>query len=581
MTHKILLLLLLICSSASAIARSYLVQPQWYVGKSEFREAYIDEKGELVDLYTYMDSDTVNVFDTGGGNFYDLDLSVELYNFRNKPYAKYAQYYKDENGVVKKARRRIEKPVYGWVWGMRDMQHYNAVLMRGTETESAIYMPNDVEYCIVTVNGTDTVWHTQWAPCHYDNRQSSMVSNRFWLQYRNNTAWIGGGYNMDIPWSIVYNVPCFGSLTGLYLGSAAQVGVNNAIITVNAKELPPRTTWTEELLKAHFSSQKANLIEGFYKVTSEVLRNEELKMGGDYRLAVVADSSGYEIIYLSGAKLYPGMWKSGMVKGRLQPLSWGGYELSWYDAEGQYLQKLQAVYSRNVLELDFGEYNAWLYLSRENIGVDNQIPRGGTGSGFAVREDGYIITNHHVIDGAKEIRVHSTDGRYPNDMQAEVIASDSIIDLALLRIVDERFKGFGKLPYGFYTYEAKKGESVFYLGYPKPKKLGEEIKTSIGHITAENSFTAALYMISIDVDHGSSGSPMFNEDGNIVGIIMGAVDGKLNMKANLAIKASYLYRFMKKCLPDFTPQPVENLKELPYSEKVSTIAPYVFLIKRD
>lgn len=576
-------LLLLQLSISLCRAHSYLVEPQWTTGESEFRKAYITAEGELIDTYMLMEGDTVNAFSVGTASDYDLDISLELYNYSQKPYADYPLYYRDGKGRVRKSKKRPKCPVYGWVWGMSDMQHYNAVWMRSTESEADLYDDTYVcyntMYCVVTVNGTDTTYHKEWSLCPYDTRNISATGNHFWLQSRNNTVWIGGGLGVDVPWVIIHNVTYFGNLTGLYLGAAASAGVKNAFITVREKPMPERTKWRRENLTEYFASENKHPIEGFWRAVGSVTKDEQIKVGGDYEVAIVQNGQQYDIIYLSGAKIYPGKWQTGMVKGILKANSLGIYDLLWYDAEGREVGKSFATHENNALTLVFANDKANMLFSREtNYARPKPEFQYYTGSGFALTPSGYVATNYHVIRDAKDIRVYGTEGKFTQPMQATVVAQDTVNDLAILKIENEEFNGFGELPYGFSTRIPTKGETLFYLGYPRPGLFNEEVKTSTGQVTAQNGFIASTYMVSIDIDHGSSGSPVFDMDGMLAGVMVSILT-QTPITANFAIKTPYLYRLLETIEPDAHKiQKESKIRKLSHPEMISAIAPYVLRV---
>ncbi len=577
-TSLFTILLITLLATINASARSYLVEPHWQTGKNDFREAYVDEQGTLTDYYLLQGSDTVNMIDVGAAN-YDLNISFELQNCHNEPFASYTQYYRDPEGNKREATARVKSPTYGWVWGMRDMQHYNAILLQSTGSDESIYNTFSVKYRIVTVNGNDTIYHTPWTSYNLKISLNDMNLLRFWLQYRNNTVWIGGE-NSDVPWTIQHNIPCFGPYTGLYLSSAAKVKVSNTIIAVQAKEVPIQTGLTRATLTNYFVSQPTDPVEGFWRIEPDELRSDELKMGGKYSLAIVANDDEYLIIYLSGAKIYPGKWQEGMIKGRLTPNSWGAYDLIWYDAEGGVIKDSSAQLRGNALILDFILYHTTLLMSKEPDNTD-QAPLYGTsasGTGFAIHADGYVATNHHVIDGHNTIYIISTDKHFPSPLKATVVASDSINDLAILKITDKWFNGFGKLPYNISYENIKRGEEVYCMGYPISNLLGNEIKVSQGIISALNGIRASELMLSLDIDHGNSGSPVFDKKGNILGVISAMLNHyNYKITASMAVKSSYLLQLMKKV--GIEPANAQLQKELSTTLLVDTIAPYVFLIE--
>jgi V8-like Glu-specific endopeptidase len=122
------------------------------------------------------------------------------------------------------------------------------------------------------------------------------------------------------------------------------------------------------------------------------------------------------------------------------------------------------------------------------------------------------------------------------------------------------------------------------MGYPKPSLLNSGIKTSTGAITADNGYYASQYVVSIDVDGGSSGSPVFDKEGNVIGVISGGYSKSTTIiTANFAIKSQYLIDLINKANRrlehPITYQTTSKIKELPHTDKLDAIAPYVFIIK--
>lgn len=90
---------------------------------------------------------------------------------------------------------------------------------------------------------------------------------------------------------------------------------------------------------------------------------------------------------------------------------------------------------------------------------------GWTGSGFALK-DGYIVTNYHVVEDAKSIKISGINGDFSSSYSASVVATDKINDLAIIKVNDSKFNGFGLLPYTIDIKQAEVGDDVFVLGYP-------------------------------------------------------------------------------------------------------------------
>ena len=134
------------------------------------------------------------------------------------------------------------------------------------------------------------------------------------------------------------------------------------------------------------------------------------------------------------------------------------------------------------------------------------------GSGFVISEDGYIVTNNHVIDGADEINVEFYNGE---ELPAEVIGTDPKTDIALLKVTPEA--PLKPVPFGD-SDAAQVGDWVMAMGNP----LGQGFSVSAGIVSARNRALTGTYDDYIQTDaainRGNSGGPLFNMDGEVVGV---------------------------------------------------------------
>ena len=140
---------------------------------------------------------------------------------------------------------------------------------------------------------------------------------------------------------------------------------------------------------------------------------------------------------------------------------------------------------------------------------ERTVPR-GVGSGFFISDDGYILTNHHVIDDASEIFVTLTDGQ---EYGARVIGSDARTDVALLKIDVE---GMETLPIGT-AQTLKKGQWVLAIGSP----FGLESTVTAGIVSAigrETGDYLPFIQTDVAVNPGNSGGPLLDLNGDVVGI---------------------------------------------------------------
>lgn len=149
-------------------------------------------------------------------------------------------------------------------------------------------------------------------------------------------------------------------------------------------------------------------------------------------------------------------------------------------------------------------------------GPDGPPGRGGTslGSGFLISDDGYVLTNHHVVDGANKITVTLSDRR---EFSATLVGSDQQSDIALLRIDG---KGLPALRTGN-SNELKPGQWVVAIGSP----FGLDHSVTAGIVSAvgrSNPYADQRYVPFIQTDvainRGNSGGPLLNTKGEVVGI---------------------------------------------------------------
>ena len=199
-----------------------------------------------------------------------------------------------------------------------------------------------------------------------------------------------------------------------------------------------------------------------------------------------------------------------------------------------------------------------------------------SGTGFALTADGYLVTSSHVIQGADSLLIESRDHqRY----HAETVYSDSKHDLAILRIKDAKFSGFGKLPYTFKGGQADLGERVYTLGYPR-----EDVVYGEGALSSRSGFNGdtAFYQVSIPVNPGNSGGPLLDGQGNLIGVVSGRQDDA--QSAAFATKSSYLVRLVDSLKNKQPVQPyhlprANQLIGAARAQQVKRLQDFVFVVK--
>ena len=240
--------------------------------------------------------------------------------------------------------------------------------------------------------------------------------------------------------------------------------------------------------------------------------------------------------------------------------------LSFNSSQDQYKQLVQkiATNQNNLVKL----------FKRSNMNT-NAPMNVAFGTGFVVSSNGYLATSYHVIKNAKKIIIISkadTTSRF----EAVVVTTDAPHDLALLKIADDNFKGFGRLPYNFVKKVPNLGNKVFTLGYSK-----DDIVFGEGSISSSSGFKndTSSYQVSIPVNPGNSGGPVINTNGDFLGIISGK--NSLKEGEGYAIKMEYLLKALedfKEIDPSLEIKGTNTLSGLNRADQIAKLQPYIFQI---
>ncbi|NHQ73249.1 Do family serine endopeptidase [Roseovarius gahaiensis] len=153
------------------------------------------------------------------------------------------------------------------------------------------------------------------------------------------------------------------------------------------------------------------------------------------------------------------------------------------------------------------------------------------GSGFVISEDGFVVTNNHVIEAADEIIIEFFSGE---ELTAEVIGTDPKTDIALLKVDTDQplpFVSFGD------SDTARVGDWVMAMGNP----LGQGFSVSAGIVSARNRALSGTYDDYIQTDaainRGNSGGPLFNMDAQVIGVntaILSPTGGSIGIGFSMA-----------------------------------------------
>jgi TPR repeat protein len=203
-----------------------------------------------------------------------------------------------------------------------------------------------------------------------------------------------------------------------------------------------------------------------------------------------------------------------------------------------------------------------------STGIVRSRPQ-SSGSGFFITEDGYLITNEHVVGDGAQVRLVTAAGIIP----AQLVKMDAANDLALLKAEGK----FAALPVAA-SRAMKLGSTVATVGFPNIGLQGFAPKFARGEIGSLSGpqDDARYFQISVPVQPGNSGGALVDERGNVVGVVSGKLSakatlftsGELPENVNYAVKSSFLLGFLES-VPEVAAKLKEpNVKDVKFADVV-------------
>jgi S1-C subfamily serine protease len=209
----------------------------------------------------------------------------------------------------------------------------------------------------------------------------------------------------------------------------------------------------------------------------------------------------------------------------------------------------------------------------------SEIPYTKGGTGFVIDAKGYLITNNHVIADAKNVAVQNAAGE---EFYATVIYNDAATDIAILKITDDHFKPLPPIPYSFNKKRAELAEPIFTMGYPR-----DEIVYGQGYLSSKTGYNGDTLSCQIDIlaNRGSSGSPVINQNGEVIAIVNGRQKDEQGFA--FAIQSNNIFNALTKLKETETDSTSYNLKLNTRSylagmsriQQVKKIQNYVYMVK--
>lgn len=332
-----------------------------------------------------------------------------------------------------------------------------------------------------------------------------------------------------------------------------------------------KTNWTERSLKEYFTNNMKDAREGIY----ERITSDEAK----YKLGLVKEAGEFKLIFISSDQA--GVLKEGDLKARISFTSSNNLlKASWVMSDGAINDNAYVTFNEALMEIIFTdetEKSVYLKLFPTSEQTNRSISSSGTG--FAISSNGLIATNYHVIESASTIKIRGIGGDFNLSYSAQILVVDKNNDLAILQVTDKRFTSTDKIPYSIKSSLSDVGESVFVLGFPLRATMGDEIKLTNGIISSKTGFQGDItsYQISAPIQPGNSGVPLFDNKGNLIGVVNAKHAGAENV--SYAVKVNYL-----KSLIDLLPtkpaiNTVNSLSSLSLSNQVKQLNKFVYIIE--
>ncbi|HEX2608771.1 MAG TPA: trypsin-like peptidase domain-containing protein [Flavisolibacter sp.] len=200
------------------------------------------------------------------------------------------------------------------------------------------------------------------------------------------------------------------------------------------------------------------------------------------------------------------------------------------------------------------------------------------GTGFLVDTKGYVVTNAHVIEGARHVAIQGSNN---TDMSAQIVYVDQARDIAILKITDKSFKSPASIPYAIRRSTADIAEPIYTLGYPR-----NDIVYGEGYLSARTGFNGDTLscQITVAANRGNSGSPILNSKGEVIGIL----SAKQNTAegAVFAIHSKYILNALTELQKDSSYKSIKipassSLKGSDRTQQVKKISDYVYMVKVD
>ena len=208
--------------------------------------------------------------------------------------------------------------------------------------------------------------------------------------------------------------------------------------------------------------------------------------------------------------------------------------------------------------------------------VDPAIQFKSSGTGFLIDSKGYLVTNAHIIKNSSTVIVQNNKG---DEFIAKIAFIDNAKDLAILKINDKDFKPLTSLPYSISKSNTDIAEPIYTFGYPR-----NEIVYGEGYLSAKTGFNGDTLSCQIDVpaNPGNSGGPVFNENGEVIGVL--STRQMQTVGAVFAIQSKYIFKALDELkkneeYADVKASTVSSIRGMQKKMQARKVKDYIFMVK--
>lgn len=302
-------------------------------------------------------------------------------------------------------------------------------------------------------------------------------------------------------------------------------------------------------------------IEGLWSATDD----------SGYRFGIVSIDRGRDFVAVIFESPRSYLWQPGMIKARFTAAA----DNQTYAAKWKLADRTEATGIARVDDSTLtisvnraGKEQVSRFLKLRSSGTASNVSlASSTGTGFFCAP-GIVATNAHVVDRAQSLEMYLPVQR--RTLKLEVVVADTSNDLALLRVVGEDLRNLPSSVSLARVGDLKLGGETVVIGFPLGDVLGADHKVTSGLVSGLDGLNGdpRTLQLTAPIQPGSSGSPVFDRSGRVIGVVTSTLDavaalrasGGLPQNVNFAVKSDYLALLLRRVPSAAADQQVSNAR---------------------